>query len=94
MSCFKLPESLYDDLEKMMTRFLWDQQKEERKLHWASWRKLCKKKREGGGMGFKNVSIHYEAVLAKQGCEQESLLHKILKARYLPNSSFFDSKLR
>lgn len=49
-----------------MARFWWGQQKDERKHHWVNWKYMCKEKRESG-MGLKDLKIHNEAVLAKQG---------------------------
>ena len=36
MSCFKLPDSLCDDLMGMIRNFWWGQKKEERKIAWLS----------------------------------------------------------
>lgn len=36
MNCFKLPLTLCDELEKLMTRFWWGQHQEETKIHWVS----------------------------------------------------------
>lgn len=56
------------------------------------------KEKGEGRVGFKDLRIHNESLLAKQGCriltEQDSLLHQVLKALYFLNSSFFKSKLR
>lgn len=66
MCYFKLLKYFYDELERMMARFWWGQQKDERKHHWVNWKYMCKEKRESG-MGLKDLKIHNEAVLAKQG---------------------------
>ena len=41
LACFKLPESLLDDLHRMMTSFWWGQRNRERKMAWISWDKMC-----------------------------------------------------
>ena len=52
MSCFKIPNSLCDDLTSLICNFLWGQKKDEKKMAWISWEKLCAPK-DCGGMGFK-----------------------------------------
>ena len=54
MSCFQLPKSLCDDLERMMKNFWWGQRNQESKIAWVSWKKMCKSKLHGG-MGFQNL---------------------------------------
>ena len=48
MSCFKLPNTLCDELTKMVRQFRWGQVKEEKKLEWMSWEKMCLPKEKGG----------------------------------------------
>ena len=96
MSCFKLPSSLCYDLEQLMAKFWWNQRKEEKKIHWMSWAKMCDTK-QNGGMGFKDLRVFNDALLAKNGWRimqnTDSLLHKIFKARYFPTTHFFDAAL-
>ena len=66
MSCFQLPKTLCDDLERMMRNFWWGQRNQETKLAWVSWKNLCKSKLYGG-MGFKNLQAFNLVLLAKQG---------------------------
>ena len=66
MSYFKLPSSLCKELGTMISRFWWGQKKEERKIPWIAWDKLCKPKADGG-MGFKDLKAFNLALLAKQG---------------------------
>ncbi|GAV76861.1 hypothetical protein CFOL_v3_20334, partial [Cephalotus follicularis] len=54
MSVFKLPVSLCDELNSIMSNFWW---------HWLSWGKLCKSKYRGG-LGFRDLQAFK---LAKQG---------------------------
>ena len=63
MSCFKLSDSLCDDLMGMIRNFWW-RQKEERKITWLSWEKMCKPKCNGG-MRFKDLKLFNKALLAK-----------------------------
>ena len=54
MSCFKIPNSLCEEMTSLMRNLWWGQQKEERKMTWISWDKLCTPKAQGG-MGFKQL---------------------------------------
>lgn len=96
MRCFKLSKCFYDELERMMVSFWWNQQKDERKLYWVNWKHMCKEKREGE-TGFKDLKIHNEALLAKQSWqivnEPNSLLRRLLKAHCFPKTCFLKSKL-
>lgn len=66
------------------------------KIHWMSWRNLGKSKTIGG-LGFRDLVLFNQALLAKQGwCiiqNPESLVARLLKAKYYPNSDFLDSKI-
>lgn len=68
----------------------------ERKIHWLSWNKLCQKKMHIG-MGFKEFRSFNLALLAKQGWrlsqDEGLLLHRLLKAKYFPHTSFMTSSL-
>ncbi|XP_042962497.1 uncharacterized protein LOC122296769 [Carya illinoinensis] len=96
MSCFKLPASLCSKLESLIARFWWGQRKEENKISWVSWRKMCKSKLHGG-MGFKDLRTFNLALLAKQSWrilkEESLLLHQLYKARYFHSTSFKEAKL-
>ena len=47
MSLFKLPRSICDGINSMVTRYWWGQNQEERKIHWINWSKLCTSKKKG-----------------------------------------------
>ena len=66
MNCFKLPESLCNELNTKMRNFWWGQRDKERKMAWIAWEKMCTPKNEGG-MGFKDLKTFNLALLAKQG---------------------------
>jgi hypothetical protein len=61
-----------------------------------SWEKMGLSK-EKGGLGFRDLTLFNKALLAKQGWllmkNPDSLIARILKAKYYPNSSFLDSSL-
>jgi len=97
ISIFKLPNTLLDEIEKMMNAFWWGNGgANDRGMHWLSWEKLSVHKRHGG-MGFKDIPAFNVAMLGKQGwrfqTEPDSLVAKVFKAKYYPNSNFLGSEL-
>ena len=52
MSCFKIPNSLCEELIRVIRNFWWGQKRKEKKMAWLSWDKLCEPKAKGG-IGFK-----------------------------------------
>ena len=63
MSIFRLPNSLLDEIEKMMNAFWWGHGGTSNKgLHWLSWEKLSVHKNHGG-MGFKDLAAFNVAML-------------------------------
>jgi hypothetical protein len=95
MSSFLLPKGLCNQLEGMTSRFWWCSNVDKRKVHWVNWKKTCRKK-ENGGLGFRDISSFNIALLAKQGwrimTEPSSLLARILKAKYFPTCHFLKAK--
>ena len=87
MSCFQLPKSLCEDLEKLMRSFWWGQKHQETKMAWVGWKTMCKPKSQGG-IGFRNLQAFNLALLAKQAwrilSNLGSLVARILKAKYFP----------
>ena len=94
ISCFKLPDALCEDLTSMIHNFWWGQRKDEKKIAWLSWEKMCEPK-VNGGMGFKKLQQFNLALLAKQGWRlqsgQNSLMYKVLKAKHFPHCDFVEA---
>ena len=44
MTCFQLPKTLCEDLEKLMRSFWWGQKHQEIKMAWIGWKTMCKPK--------------------------------------------------
>ena len=80
----------------MIINFWWGQRKEEKKIAWLSWEKMCKAKLDGG-LGFRNFQAFNLAMLAKQGwrllSNPDSLCAKVYKVGYYPNGDILNSKL-
>ena len=94
MHCFKLPIGLCNELEGLIRRFWWGQRGDRRKIHWVRWEELCKPKSEGG-MGFKNLALFNDALLANQAWRlfqnKHSLLYRVFKPKFFPNCSFMEA---
>lgn len=93
MSCFSLPKYLINSIEAAIRAFWWGNG-EKQKMAWIAWDQLCKSKRLGG-MGFRDLHSFNLALLGKQ-CwriitKPESLMARILQARYFPYGSFMDA---
>jgi hypothetical protein len=92
MSVFRLPKVLCSNINTLMRKFWWGASQ----ATWMSWSKLGESK-DKGGMGFRDLGCFNKALLAKQGWrlwkEPDSLVSKIMKAKYYPNGSFLESHL-
>ena len=64
MCCFKLPLGLCHEFEGLIRKIWWGQRGDQRKIHWVKWEDMCEPKSEGG-MGFKELPIFNDALLAK-----------------------------
>ena len=69
------------------------QVKNEKKVAWMSWDKMCLPK-DKGGMGFRDLKSFNLALLAKQGwrlqTNSSSLFSQVCKAKYFLNGDFVD----
>ncbi|CAN1169960.1 Uncharacterized mitochondrial protein AtMg00310 [Linum perenne] len=96
MACFKLPKHLTKRLSQLTAQFWWKKAIDFRGIHWIAWKKLYRP-RVVGGLGFKNFQNFNQALLAKQGSllisKPNSLVTRIYKGRYFPNTTFLGAKL-
>ena len=96
MSVFKIPLGLCNDIQRAMARFWWGSKEDKKGIHWGKWEKLSYAKIRGG-LGFRDVSCFNQALLAKQGWRllqnPESLVAKVIKARYYKNTDFLNAKV-
>lgn len=95
MSIYLLPAGTCMDIERSLNRFWWGSRgKDDRRIHWMRWDRLCEPK-EQGGLSFKLIREFNLALLGKQAwrfiTSPESLVTKIFKARYFANCSFMEA---
>ncbi|XP_065628492.1 uncharacterized protein LOC136067104 [Quercus suber] len=95
MSCFKLPTTLCHEIETLIRKFWWGQRGERRKVHWVKWGDMCQDKGQGG-MGFKDLTMFNEAMLAKLAWrllqDDNSLFYRVFKARFFPRGIILKAK--
>ena len=96
MGIFKILKTLCDPMNSILTKYWWEKTKDERKIHWINWKKLCTSKKNGG-MGFHDIQAFNLALLAKQAWRLThntlSLFYRVYKSRYFPMCSFMDADL-
>ena len=96
MSIFKIPKALCDSINSILAKYWWGQTKDEKKIHWINWKKLCTPK-DRGGMGFRDTQAFNLVMLAKQAWrlvhDTHSLFYRVYKSRYFPNCSFMDAEV-
>ncbi|GAU30882.1 hypothetical protein TSUD_15680 [Trifolium subterraneum] len=65
-------------------------------IHWLTWDRFACPKAHGG-LGFRNFEVFIKAMVAKQAWNivqnPNSLVEKLIKARYFPHSSLFEASL-
>ncbi|XP_021770497.1 uncharacterized protein LOC110734358 [Chenopodium quinoa] len=96
MGVYKIPAGVIDDIHAKMSRFWWGQEQDKKRVHWKSWKDLCTLKCLGG-MGFRDLKVFNDALLGRQAwwltCNQDSLLNKVLSAKYYEGKRFVDAHL-
>jgi hypothetical protein len=94
MSVFQLPKKLCSNLNS--SPFWWGRIGDAKGVSWMSWGKMGVSKLKGG-MGFQDLEIFNRALLAKKGWRllksPESLIGRVIKAKYYPNEDFMSTHL-
>lgn len=65
-SCFKIPDSICDELFGIVRSFWWGQRNGVNRIAWLSWENMCRPKAEEG-MDFRDLKAFNIVLLAKQG---------------------------
>lgn len=86
MSMYLIPQSLGDDIQKMLNSFWWGSSSRQlRGIKWMNWDKLSVPKKHGG-MAFRNIYGFNFAMLRKQAWkfidQPDTLVSRLFKARY------------
>lgn len=96
MSIFNIPKQICEDINSLLARYWWGQLRDEQRVHWMSWKRLCNPKKMGG-MGFRDLHGFNLALLAKQAWilvqKKDSLFYHIYKARYFPTTTFLNAEM-
>ena len=96
MGLFKIPKALCDTINSTLAKYWWGQTKDEKKIHWINWKKLCTPKKKGD-IGFRDIQAFNLALLAKQAWQliqdKHSLFYRVYKSRYFPTCTFMETKL-
>ncbi|XP_073039414.1 uncharacterized protein [Primulina eburnea] len=97
MSCFHLPKAIGEAIERECANLWWGMQEGKKKMHWKTWQSLYVTKCMGG-MGFRHLESFNKALLAKQLwriiSDPESLVARVLKARYFKHQDIMHASLR
>ncbi|PNX79261.1 ribonuclease H [Trifolium pratense] len=96
MSVYLLPDSTVKDIERMLNSFWWGGGANNKGIRWLAWDRMTYPKTQGG-LGFRDIHMFNLAMIAKQGwnimTKPHTLVSRLYKARYFPNSSLFESKI-
>lgn len=89
MNVFRLTKEICDEINGILARFWWSAGNN-KGVHWFSWNRMSKPKREGG-LGFRDLANFNQALLGKQVWRimhnPTCLMARIMKARYFPDEN-------
>ncbi|XP_004310201.1 PREDICTED: uncharacterized protein LOC101298860 [Fragaria vesca subsp. vesca] len=96
MSVLEVLKHICNEMHRCMAEFWWGDSDRGRKIHWVAWDKMCAPKNEGG-LGFRNMELFNQALLAKKGWRiinsLDSLVTRTLKAKYFPSGHFLKAEM-
>ncbi|CAM8966227.1 unnamed protein product [Rhodiola kirilowii] len=97
MMCFKLPEAVCRRIARIIRKFWWTIDGDNRGIPWANQFKLSLPKEEGG-LSFRDLSTFNDALLAKQFwrllVNSDTIFCKTLKAKYFKHTDLLSSQLK
>lgn len=96
MSVFWLPKTLIKEINSMISKFWWGFKENFNKISWVSWKHLGRKK-DIGGLGYRELDCFNMAMLAKQ-CwrllkHPDSLAARVMRDKYYSGVDFMGSNL-
>ena len=85
LSLFKMPVGVANEIVSIQRNFLWGWGSDGRKVAWASWKKVCEA-REDGGLGVLDLRIFNSALLGKWiwrlGLDKGGFWKEVLVSKY------------
>lgn len=88
MSVFRVPAHISNRMNSIMAKFWWNGTRKGQGLHMRSWKQITRP-RDKGGLGFTDIKILNQALLAKQSWRvlknKASALSSIYRAKYKLN---------
>jgi hypothetical protein len=94
MSVFRLTDGLCEDLMRAIRANWWGSEKGRRRTQWIPWKTMVLPKALGG-MGFKDLILFNQALLARQTWRliiyPNSLCARVLRAKYYPRGNLLDT---
>lgn len=96
MSCFLIPKSLSQEIEKIMNGYWWkSNSSNSRGICWMAWNRLCKSKNRGG-LGFTDLHGFNVALVRKHVWnflnQPNSLVARVFKERYFQDCSVLQAQ--
>lgn len=83
MSCFRIPKYICDEIKNACANFWWGEEKGKKRLHWKSWKTLCRPKCMGG-----LVFRHLDIMAASLGSNSSYIWRSILWSQSLLEKGF------
>ncbi|KAL4285443.1 hypothetical protein GQ457_16G011680 [Hibiscus cannabinus] len=84
LSLFRMPASVANRLNMLMSNFMWGGNSDKSRIHWVRWDHLCKPARLGG-LGIANLDLLNRALLDKWFCrygnESASLWRRVIASK-------------
>lgn len=92
MSVFKIPVSIFKAIEQKIASFWWKTNEKKEGIHWKRW-DILKRRKDRGGMGFRDLISFNKAMLGKQAWrlaqQPSSLWGRLFKGLYYPHTDFW-----